>query len=432
MTELITMTSKELSRYETIKRLIRKEVNGTEAALQLSLSVRQIRNLKGKVKKYGERGIIHRNRGRPSNNRMPEKRIKKMEEIVKKKYPDFGPTFAAEKLEEDHKIKVSSEKLRLLMVDWKLWKPKPRKKNKEHRNWRPRKEYYGQMEQFDGSYHKWFEERASECCLLASIDDATGKITGARLVHDEGTIPVFIFWQEYLEKQGKPVSIYLDRLSTYKKNHKSVFDDPECLTQFERAMKEDLNIKVIHANSPQARGRAERLFGTLQDRLVKELRLAKISTIEEANKFLEEIFIPKFNSKFARVPQKRKDLHRKLNRREKESLDKIFSVHSTRVVNNDFTIRFKGKWYQLLEKQPTLVRRKERVQIEERIDKSLFISLRDKYLEYILLPARPKRIELKVPALTRTKSTWKPPTNHPWRRSFFVSKRNIKQPVSVH
>lgn len=417
--ETITMTPKELSRYEIIKRLLNKEINGTEAAKQTGLSVRQIKRIKAKVKRYGAKGIIHANRGRLSNRKISEKKIKEIENIVKARYPDFGPTFAAEKLEEKHQIKLSSEKLRQLMIDWDLWKPKPRKKNKEYRSWRARKEQFGEMEQFDGSYHDWFEDRAEPCCLLASIDDATGKITGLNFVDWEGVKESFIFWEEYFDSHGKPVSIYLDRHSTYKQNQKSVFDDPACLTQFQRAMEQDLNIKLIHACSPQAKGRAERLFDTLQDRLVKELRLANISTKLEANKFAKQVFIPKHNAKFSVLPQKKGNLHRPLTEYEKNNLDKVFSIYNTRTVQNDFTIRFQGKWYQLAQQQPCLVRKREKVRLEERISGELFIALRDKYLNHAILPGRPENIrEVKISALATAKPVWKPPANHPWRRPF--------------
>jgi hypothetical protein len=420
MAKLITMTPKELSRYEIIKRLIGKEINGTEAAKQTGLSVRQVKNLKARVKQYGAQGIIHGHRGKSSNRKMSDGKIGKIKRIVRDSYCDFGPTFASEKLEENHQIKVGKEKLRLLMTGWRFWKPKPRKKNKEYRSWRPRKEYYGEMEQFDGCYYDWLEARAERCCLLASIDDATGKITGANLVHDEGVKPVYGFWKNYVQSHGKPLKIYLDRLSTYKNTHKSVFDDPAVLTQFQRAMK-DLDIEDISAYSPQAKGRIERLWPTLQDRLVKELRLAKISTIEEANRFLEEVFISKFNAKFSVVAQKKRNLHRALTEIDKRNLDKIFSEQNTRIVNNDFTLRINGKWYQLAEQQPTLVLRKDKVLVEERIDGSRFVSLRDKYLNYTVLPARPEKVKMKVIALARTKSSWKPPANHPWRQPFISS-----------
>jgi len=420
MAQLITMTNKELTRYGVITRLIRKDINGTEAANQLHLSIRQVKRIKARVIKEEARGVVHRHRGKASNRKFKEEKTQEILKIVKTDYYDFGPTLAREKLEENHQITIGLETLRQIMINEDLWKSRPRKKNKEYRSWRPRKEYYGEMEQFDGCYYDWFEERAERCCLLASIDDATGKMTGGRFVYDEGVMPVYIFWKNYVLKHGKPLKIYLDRFSTYKNTHKSVFDDPQVLTQFQRAMK-DLDIKDISAFSPQAKGRIERLFPTLQDRLVKELRLAKISTIEEANRFLEEIFIPKFNAKFAVVAQKKKNLHRALTEIDKQNLDKIFSVQNTRVVSNDFTVRFKGKWFQLAETQPTLVLKKDKILIEERIDGQTFISLRNKYLNYKILPARPEKVKMKVIALTRTKSSWKPPANHPWRQPFIFA-----------
>lgn len=416
--ELITMTPKELSRYEVIKRLIAKEINGTEAAKQMGLTVRQVKNIKAKVKKAGVEGIIHGLRGKSGNKGLSDEKIKRIKQIVKNKYHDFGPTFAAEKLQEDNNINISKEKLRLLMVDWGLRTIKSRKKNKEYRSWRQRKEQFGEMEQFDGSYHYWLENRGDECCLLASIDDAEGKITGLKFVDWEGVKNGFNFWERYFEKHGKPLSIYLDKHSTYKQNQKSVFDDPKALTQFQRAMM-DLSIKIIHAHSPQAKGRIERLFGILQDRLIKELRLAGISTIKEANQFVEKVFIPKFNSRFAVRPQKKGNLHKSLTKWEKDNLDKIFSIQTKRTVSNDFTVRHQGKWYQLGQVQPTLVLKRDKVLMEERIDGVMFISLRGKYLDYKVLPKRPDKVnQTKIIALTRTKSSWKPPANHPWRRPF--------------
>jgi hypothetical protein len=430
MAKEIRMTPKELSKYGVISELIDGYVNGTEAAKQIGLSIRQVKRLKAKVIKEGQIGIIHKSRGKESNRRISEEKTEKMKKIVGENYRDFGPKFASEKLEEIHKIKVGKEKLRLLMTHWGYWIPKPRKKNGEYRHWRQRKEYYGEMEQFDGSYHRWFEDRGPECCLLASIDDATGKITKLRFVYDEGVIPVFTFWKNYIEKHGKPLKIYLDRLSTYKNTHKSVLDDPDVLTQFQRAMR-DLGIKLISAYSPQAKGRIERLFGILQDRLVKELRLAGISTIEKANKFAEEVFIPKHNAQFSVLAQKKRNLHKSLTKFEKENLDKIFSIQKTRVVNNDFTIRYEGKWFQLAETQPTLVLRKARVLVEERINGEIFISLRGKYLNYEVLPARPEKVKMKIIGLSRTKPAWKPPANHPWRKIPIINPKKRYQTSSL-
>lgn len=432
MTQTITMTPKELSRYEVIKRLLKKEINGTEASKQIGVSKRQVRTLKARVTKRGVKGIIHGLRGKTGNKKLTYEKVKNIEEIVRDKYYDFGPTFTTEKLLENHQIKISSEKLRLLMAGWDLWIIKSRKKNKEYRTWRQRKEQFGEMEQFDGSYHFWFEDRGKKCCLLASIDDAKGEITGLKFVDWEGVKNGFDFWQEYFEQHNKPLSVYLDRHSTYKQNQKSVFDDPQCFTQFQRAMEQDLGIKIIHAYSPQAKGRVERLFGTLQDRLIKELRLANISNTKKANEFCKKVFIPKFNTKFAIQPQKKGNLHKSLTKWEKDNLERIFSIQTPRTVNNDFTVRHQGKWYQLAERQPTIVLKKDRVLMEERTDGTMFISLRNKYLNYVVLPKRPERIiDIKVIALTRQKSSWKPSANHPWRKPFILNPAERHQTSSV-
>ena len=199
------------------------------------------------------------------------------------------------------------------------------------------------------------------------------------------------------------------------------------MTQFERAMNQ-LGVKVIHANSPQAKGRVEKMNGTLQRRLVKEMRLNKINTIPEANKFLKEIFIPKFNRQFAVVPKKKNDLHRKLTTDEKDNLDKILSIQSERTINNDYTIRFKNNYYQLNETQPTTVYKKDKITIEEHLSGEIKISVRKHYLNYFCLSERPKKeIDVNLIALTtRPPTSWKPPANHPWRMQFFINK---KQPI---
>lgn len=409
------MSAKEFSRYEVITNLIQKIINGTEAAKQLCLSVRQVKRLKASVKKHGAQSLIHGNRGKQSNRKTKDDVVNKVKAYIKKQYHDFGPTLAQEKLEERHNIKLGVETIRQIMIEAKLWKPKQRKTNKEYRAWRPRKEYYGEMEQFDGCYHKWFEDRAPECCLLVAIDDAAGTITKARFGFNESVRSVFCFWKEYVEKVGKPLSIYLDKYSTYKINHPSAVDNTTLLTQFQRATKQ-LGIGLITAHSPEAKGRIERLFETLQDRLVKELRLAGISTIEEANRFLEEVFIEKFNVKFGVMPQKKRNLHQRLTEQDRNNLDHIFSVHSVRRISNDFTIRFKNQYIQLKEKQPVLVLRTNKVLIEERLNDTLHISLRNRYLNFSILPERPEKIKTKVIALTKMPSAWKPPANHPWRR----------------
>ena len=278
------------------------------------------------------------------------------------------------------------------------------------------------MQQFDGCYFPWFENRAPECCLLASIDDATGKPTGLEFRENESVKNVFGFWKRYIKEQGKPIAIYLDKYSTYKINHKSALDNSELLTQFQRAAR-DLGIQLITAHSPQAKGRVERLFNTLQDRLVKELRLRNINDLNAANRFLKEYYRDDFSQRFAVVPTKRENLHKPLTKIDQKNLDRIFSVQSKRKVGNDFTIRFKNNWYQLDEIQQVTIFRKNTVLIEERLNNSIQISLRDKYLNFQKLPKRPEKVKMKIMALAATQSTWKPPLNHPWRRQFAFAAR---------
>ena len=426
--QLITMTNQEARRYTIIKDLLTKKIDGSEAAKQLNLSVRQTKRLKVAVSRFGIKGIIHGNRGKKGNRQINKNIINKTKKHLQEIYHDFNPLLAQEHLRDDHNIRLSKETVRQLMITEKLWHPKKKKNIKKH-FWRERKDNYGEMQQFDGSYHNWFEGRnvtvvGLEQCLLLSVDDATGKITKAVFEYNEGIVPVFKFWKGYFEARGLPLAIYLDKFSTYKVNHKNAVDNEELMTQFERAMHQ-LGVRVIHANSPQAKGRVEKMNGTLQRRLVKEMRLNKINTIPEANIFLQEIFIPKFNHQFAVVPKKKNDLHRQLSAVEKNNLAKILSIQQERMINNDYTVRFKNNYYQLNKTQPTTVYKKDSVIIEEHLNGEIKISVRNHYLNYFCLPERPrKEIDVKLVALTnKPPISWKPPANHPWRTPFFINKK---------
>lgn len=428
--ELVKLSQKELKHHEIIRKALDGKYTNQQAAEELGLTIRHVQRLKIKVRENGAKDLVHKSRGRTGNKKINPKTIEQAVELIKTHYWDFGPTFATEKLLENHNVKLGVETVRQAMIGVGLWKAKLRKEKPHYRAWRERKESYGEMQQFDGSYHDWFECRLinsqgmpiKEACLLAAIDDATGKITKLKFDDNEGVVPVNTFWREYVETQGKPCKIYLDRYSTYKINTKHLFDDPTVLTQFERTMKE-LNVEVIHAHSAQGKGRVERLFGTLQDRLIKELRLARINTITEANNFLETIFISKFNEKFSVIPKKSDNAHISLSKEEIKKLDSIFSIQTYRSVNNDFTVRFKGQWLQLAEQQPTLVLRRDELIIEEHLNGSIRIKLRDKYLDFTALPERPKKVNMHVTGLTREKQIWKPPMSHPWKKLYFSKNR---------
>jgi len=420
----ITMSAKELDKFQIIKKLIDKHLNGTEAAKLLRLSVRQVKRLKIKVIKSGAKGLIHGNRGQVGHHRLTCNEKKKIIGLLRERYHDFKPTFANEKLFEIHGIDHDPKTIRQIMIDEGLWKPRTKKKASAHRAWRERRGCYGEMIQFDGSYEHWFEDRnnSGKICLLAAIDDATGKIVSLKFAKHEGVFPVFSFWQEYLIKHGKPRSIYLDKFSTYNINHQLAKENGNTLTQFERAAN-DLKIEPIKANSPQAKGRVERLFHTLRDRLIKELRLAGISTVEEANMFLENTFIPKFNAKFSIEPRNKTDLRQKLNQKENRQLPGIFSRQIERTILNDFTFSFRNQWYQLMKEQPATICKKDIVIVEERLDKTIHIRLRSKYLNYKLLPKRPERqiTRIKMPWILAASTAHTPPPNHPWRQAFHAA-----------
>ena len=428
--ELISMTEEEITRHSIIRNLIDGKINGTDASKQIQVSVRQVRRIKAKVKEKGTEGIIHGNRGRISNRRIDKETVAKTIALLEKKYQGFKPTLATEKLLELDKIKLSDEKVRQIMIENKLWKVKPRKQAKKKYFWRARKDNYGEMEQFDGSYHNWFGK--DESCLLLAVDDATGKITYAKFDYNESIIAVFKFWLEYFDQNDMPLSIYLDKFSTYKVNHKNAVDNKDMVTQFQRASNQT-GFKLIFANSPQAKGRVERMNKTLQDRLVKELKLAGIATIEKANEFLKE-YIPKFNKKFAVVPQKQADLHKEISATLKQKLPQIFSIQNQRVVMNDYTIRFENQYFQLGQEQPTTVYKKDVVIIEKHLDDQIKINLKERYLNYTILPERPiKEIDIKLPALTtRKQSSWKPPIDHPWKKSFLFRKTNNLEQQAIN
>jgi len=390
--DIITMSQKELRYFEIINRVLNKELTEMEGAEILRLSVRQVQRLKKKVREKGPSGLIHGNRGKPSHNQIPDKERKTIVDLLHRHYYDFKPTHATEKLRDVHKINRDPKTIRQIMTDEGLWKPRKKKNRSEHREWRQRKAHFGEMVQFDGSYEHWFEDRGPSCCLLLAIDDASGAPLHGKFVNDEGVFPIFGFWREYLLKYGKPMAIYLDRFSTYKMTQKVAENNHDLKTQFERAMRE-LQIETIFAHSPEAKGRVERCFGTFQDRLIKEMRLKNISTINEANRYLKEEFIPWFRARYAVLPQGKANLHQPLKESERRQLESIFSRQTERVVQNDFTLSYDNKWYQLTKDQPVTVCKRDRIIVEEHLDGSIRFRLRGKYLNAEFLASRPPRLK---------------------------------------
>jgi len=358
--DMFTMSREELLRLEIIKRVLKKGLRQVEAAEHLELSARQVNRITRRVEKEGPRGVIHRLRGCKSNRKIPDAVREKALKLCGSKYEGFGPLLASEKLEELDGIKVSDETLRKWMLSDGKWER--RRKRKKNRKWRERKARYGEMVQMDGSHHDWLEGRGPMLVLMGYIDDATGDVY-ARFYEYEGTVPALDSFKRYARKHGLPLIVYLDRHSTYKSNGKLTVEQElegmKLMSQFERAM-DELGVKVIHANSPQAKGRIERLFGTFQDRLIKEMRLKGIRTLDEANAFLER-YLPVYNKRF-RVPARESgDMHRELPAG--LDINRVLCIKDDRTVRNDTTVSYDGKTYQLYGK----VSRK-RVAVEQGLD----------------------------------------------------------------
>ncbi len=413
----IKFTDSEKDRYDVISSCIDGEITNKEASIRLGLKIRWIQMLKRSVEQSGKKGVVYKLKGRVSNNATNRSSIKNVALFFENiKHQDFGPTFAQEKLADIGTV-ISTETLRLMMIKNDIWKPHPRRGPQIIHVWRERKECFGELVQFDGSYHDWLETGEEEC-LLAAIDDATSKVVQAGIEDNEGVYAVFRFWMAYVVAYGRPVAIYLDKFSTYKINHKNAVDNAEFMTQFERAMLE-LDIEVICANSPEAKGRVERLFGTLQDRMIKEMRLLDLKERDEANLYIYERYIPDHDKRFSVIAKNPNDMHRPLTDELKAKLPSIFSVQSKRKINNDYTIQFKTNWYQLKDQQPTSIYKRDEVIVEERLDGTTHIRFKSFYLKFHVLPARPKPIYVPVVALTLRKPTQKPPKDHPWRNFKF-------------
>ena len=392
MTNYLQMTQKELDINTIMDKLIHNELTIPEAAKRISKSERQIKRLKKKYKIEWSKWLIHKARWKPSNYKLDTKKYENAIQIIKNKYSDYGPILSSEILLENHNIIVSISTLRRLMIQNWIWKAKKQTKITQFTA-RERKPNFWEMIQYDWSYHLWFEWRdwTEYQCLLVAIDDATWIIT-AKFTKNEWLTETFKFWKEYILKNWKPKSIYLDKFATYKVNYPNATDDKQLPTQFWTTCK-SLNIDLIFANTPQAKGRVERINKTLQDRLVKALRLENISDIDTANTFLNEVFLPKFNEKFKYKARNENNLHLKLNDVEKDNLNQYFSKKTERVVNNDFCIKFNNSFYQLFRKKDWRysIKSKSIVVVEEHLDWTIKISRFWKYVYYEKSFDRPER-----------------------------------------
>ena len=409
--DIIIMSQKELKKLHVVRKLFDKRLKQAQAAGLLGLSIRQVRRIIKRIREEGDKGIAHRSRGKPSNRALSNALRSKVIKLYRDKYWDFGPTLANEKLFEIDKIKIGDQTLRNWLMEDKAWEVSY--KHRKHRKWRERKHHFGEMLQGDGSHHDWFEGRGPACVLMGYIDDATGAVF-ARFYGYEGTMPAIDSFKKYIRNYGIPHSLYMDNHSTYKSQAKPSIEDELAgrnpLSQFERGVKE-LDIKFIHARSPQAKGRIERLFKTFQDRLVKEMRLAGVRSIEEGNRFLRG-YLPKYNKRFSVDPLERGDMHRPLL--PEMDIDSHLCVKTDRVLRNDFTVAHRKKLYQIISKT-----RAKKVTVEERVTGRIIISYKGESLGYKEISQNSGRKQVLKKELRGIKKKYIPPMEHPWKKPLY-------------
>ena len=421
--DMITMSREEAKRLHVIHQSLSKKISQTEAASLLDLSDRQVRRLIKRIRKEGDDGICHRSRGKTSNHRIPKKIKDKTLKLFREQYKDFNIVHATEKLFEVHGITLSDETLRLWLNEAEI--PYKKRKVKKHRQRRERRAHLGELVQIDGSHHDWFEGRGPVCVFMGYIDDATNTVHG-RFYDYEGTMPAMDSMKRYIKRYGIPKSVYLDKHSTYKSwaepTIEEQLNDQKPMSQFEKSLTE-LAIEVIHANSPQAKGRVERLFKTLQDRMVREMRLLEIKSVDEANEFLTT-YLLKYNRKFKKQAASDADLHRPaLHSRE---LDRILCIKEERTVKNDFTIAYNNTLYQI--EQAT---RAKIVTVEERLDGTLHITYNGQDLRFREITRKPTADTAEAPLVREEKKPWIPPADHPWKQLFLSKRRKREQPIAV-
>ena len=411
----LTMSRKERERLKIFVRVKRKELNLKEAAELSGLSYRQCGRLYKRMCELGDRGLVHRSRGRPSNRGYNAEFRAAVLARYQDRYPDFGPTLAAEKLAVEG-YAVDHETLRGWLLKARLWRK--RRKRAGHRSWRERRAHFGELVQVDGSHHEWFEKRAERCCLMNMVDDATSKSLPRFSAEETIFSAMELLWQ-WIDRYGIPRALYTDKKNVYvvdeKTRERAADSGEEVLTQFGQACKK-LGIEIITAHSPQAKGRVERSHGTYQDRLVKELRLADINTIAAANELLESGYVDQLSERFAVSPRSAADYHRSAKGYD---LAAIFCIAEQRTVAADWIVRFENQFFQLQPARQNLPGR-GKVLVQRYLDGSLHFRYEDREMAYTVLPARPqpppKQRKRKQPQTgTTIMEKYVPPANHPWR-----------------
>jgi len=427
-TRSVHMSKQERSRAQVLRDLDEGRIKRRCAAQQLNLSVRQIIRLLKIYRRCGDEGLISKKRGRPSHHQLAPHAKQRALELLQTRYADFGPTFAHEKLTEVHHLALGRETVRGLMMQAGLWHPRRAHKPVAH-PLRERRARLGELVQIDGSPYAWFEDHAPVCSLLVFIDDATGRLLELLFTEAESTFSYFEAAENYFRRAGKPLAFYSDKLGVFRINQPTTGTGTETgLTQFGRAM-EQLTIQVICANTPQAKGRVERANQTLQDRLVKEMRLRGISSMAAGNAYLPE-FIADFNARFAVSPRHLEDAHRPLL--PQDDLARILTIQEPRVLSKNLTVHAprQNAIYQIHTKRPGYALRHARVVVCENRCQEITIEYKGKPLDYTVYRPAPrqaqvvssKQLTMKLDALavpaksTKKRKPYVPPPDHPWRR----------------
>jgi len=408
------MSASERVRLDAFGRVKRGELTVAAAAELAGLSLRQARRVWKRFRTEGDRGLVHRLRGKSSNRRLSDDVRDRVMKRHQERYADFGPTLACEKLAEDG-LALSPDTLTALLKARGLWQR--RRRRGRHRKRRERRACLGSMVQMDGSHHDWFERRSGQCVLMVMIDDATNR-TYARLYPAESTEAAFDVFGRWVKRQGLPRSLYVDRHSIYRDE-----DHPEKPTQFGRAMK-DLIVELIQAHSPQAKGRVERRHAVFQDRLVKELRLRDINSMEQANAFLEGAFLEELNRRYAAKARQEQDLHRAVDGQ--TILEEVLCVQEQRVVGQDWCVRWRNRWLQIDGRHAALKLPRRRVLVKHLSDGQLIVAHKGERLTCRELAAKPAPAKRKRVVVNNRR--WKPGESHPWNRE---SARRAGPPVSL-
>lgn len=412
------MSQRERDRLRVLQEAEQGQLKQQAAAKVLGMTERGFRKLLHRYRKNGDKALVHGLRGAVSNRRLGEADALRAIEVVKSRYSDFGPTLAAECLKREFDITISRETLRQLMVRAEVWKAKPRRIREIH-TWRPRRSCRGELVQWDTSVHAWLEERGPQkMYLIALIDDATSTLFARFVPADSTGHHMRVLWG-YIEQYGRPVAVYTDKAGLFQPTlppgWKTEEPGEKTETQMGRALRE-LGIEWIAAHSPQAKGRVERSFQTMQDRLVKGLRLQDARSIEDANRYLEEQFLPEWNERFTVKPNEEFDAHRPIG--EKLQMESILSHAEQRQVSNDYTVAWQGGHWQIPKTAVRAGLRRSSVRVEVRLDGRLWARIADEFVE--LTACEKPRPQSKPKSSKPVRRYVPPPGSSPWMNGFSV------------